>query len=135
MTFSLILTRAEVSSPASRASIRCSLSGLTWAVALLYDPMASSFSWHGTIQRRLSPLVPQGPTIGAWFTPRGLQAVGAFPALLVSHRCETSNAGKAPTACSPRGVNHAPIVGPCGTNGLNLLWIVPCQENELAIGS
>src|SRR6266480_1682989 len=82
-----------------RARIRCSLSGLTWAVASLYDPMASSFSCHGTIQRRLSPLVPQGTTIGVWFTPRGLQAVGAIQALLVSHRCETL----APASVLPAG--------------------------------
>src|SRR2546427_4275077 len=89
MPISNILTRAEASSRASPACMKCSLSGLTWAVALLYNPADSSSSLHGMIQRRFSLLVPRGLTIGAWSTPRVQWAADAFPALPVSHQCET----------------------------------------------
>src|SRR6266566_4137772 len=80
------------------------LSGPTWAVALLYDPADSSSSLHGMIQRKLSLLVPRGLTIGAWSTPRVQWAAGAFPALPVSHQCET-----------PAPASVLPVAGPASS--------------------
>jgi hypothetical protein len=53
----------------------------------------------------------------------------------VSHWCKTGNAGKASTAHRTRGVDHAQIVSPRGTNRLEFLWIIPCKEDELSAGS
>src|SRR2546430_3702448 len=103
MPLSSIKTREEASSRASPACMKCSLSGLTWAVALLYNPADSSSSLHGMIQRRFSLLVPRGLTIGAWSTPRVQWAADAFPALPVSHQCETpAPASVLPAAGPPR---------------------------------
>src|SRR5690348_9165917 len=98
MRTSDILRRAEASSCASRACMRCSLSGLTWAVALPYDPADSSSSLHGMIQRKLSPLVPRGLTIAAWSTPRAQWAADAFPAFPVLHQCKTPAPASVPLA-------------------------------------
>src|SRR3989442_2503140 len=105
MPISDILMRAEASSCASPACMRCSLSGPTWAVALLYDPADNSSSLHGMIQRTLSLLVPRGLTIGAWSTPRVQWAADAFPALPVSHQCETPTP---PSVLPPAGL-AAPV--------------------------
>src|SRR2546428_13321258 len=105
MPISDILTRAEASSSASPACMRCSLSGPTWAVALLYDPADNSSSLHGMIQRELSLLVPRGLTIGAWSTPRVQWAADAFPTLPVSHQCETP----APTSVLPAAGAADPV--------------------------
>src|SRR5205814_9147618 len=101
MPISDILTRAEASSCASPACMRCSLSGPTWAVALLYDPADSSSSLHGMILRKLSLLVPRGLTIGAWSTPRAQWAADAFPALPVSRQCETPGPASVLPAAGP----------------------------------
>src|SRR2546425_1241361 len=111
MPISNILTRAEASSRASPACMKCSLSGLTWAVALLYNPADSSSSLHGMIQRRFSLLVPRGLTIGAWSTPRVQWAADAFPALPVSHQCETpAPASVLPAAGPARPVPFPPTL-------------------------
>src|SRR5207244_13538629 len=96
-----ILTRAEASSCASPACMRCSLSGLTWAVALLYDPADNSSSLHGMIQRKLRLLVLRGLTIGAWSTPRVQWPADGFPAFPCSHQCETPTPASVLPAAGP----------------------------------
>jgi hypothetical protein len=52
----------------------------------------------------------------------------------VTDGCETSNERKALAACSSSYVHDAPIVVPGGADGLELLRIVPGEENELSGG-
>src|SRR5205814_8402558 len=118
MPISDILTRAEASSCASPACMRCSLSWATWAVALLYDPADSSSAWHGKIQRKLSLLVPRGLTIGAWSTPRAQWAADAFPALPVSHQCETPAPASVLPAAGPASSFPFPTTSCASAAGL-----------------
>src|SRR2546427_8606202 len=53
----------------------------------------------------------------------------------VTHRCEPGNPGKAPAPFRASRVNHAPIVVASRSNELNLLGIVPGEEDQLSGGA
>jgi len=58
-------------------------------------------------------------------------AGGADASRSVTDRCEAGNGGKAPAAFSSSCVDHSPIVVPRGADRLDLLRIIPGEENEL----